>query len=206
MVDLPTGKMKSREGTVVDADDLMAEMRDTARQISGENGKFEDATEKERNILFDQLGKGALKYFLLKVDPKKRMLFNPAESIDFAGHTGPFIQYTHARIRSIIRKSNQELHALPEHIHLNASERDVIKTLLKFPDIIAEAGSTYSPAVLANYLFELAKDFNQLYQTTPILKEADPALLSLRLQICRLTAQVIQRGTALLGIEAPERM
>ncbi len=206
MVDLPTGKMKSREGTVVDADDLMAEMRDTAREISEELGKLDDATPEEKTKLFDTLGIGALKYYLLKVDPRKRMMFNPQESIDFAGHTGPFIQYTHARICSVLRKAGTVAGSINASVHIVPAEKDLLKRLTQYPGIVADAGKTYSPALVANYIYELTKDFNHFYQTVPILKEENKELLEFRVAASALTARVIKSGMALLGIRVPERM
>ncbi len=206
MVDLPSGKMKSREGTVVDADDLMDEMRQSAQDISEELGKLDDATEAEKKELYSMLGLGALKYFLLKVDPKKRMLFNPEESIDFAGHTGPFIQYTHARICSILRKAGTVAPSVVSGLHINPSEKTLVKRLAQYPDSIQEAARTYSPAVIANYVYELTKDFNHFYQTVPILKEENNDLLQFRVAVSSLTERVIKSGMKLLGIEVPERM
>ncbi|POY37421.1 arginine--tRNA ligase [Solitalea longa] len=206
MVDLPSGKMKSREGTVVDADDLLDEMIDTARQHTEDLGKVDDFTEEEKIELFRKIGLGALKYHLLKVDPKKRLMFDPNESIDFQGHTGPFIQYTYARIKSVIRKSEQADFAgiVPETI--NKDERELIQQLDKFPTIIADAAENYNPASVANYLYELAKGYNKFYHDNPILKNEDEELKKFRLALSSLTADVLNRGTSLLGIEVPERM
>ncbi|MCO4291526.1 arginine--tRNA ligase [Solitalea sp. MAHUQ-68] len=206
MVDLPSGKMKSREGTVVDADDLLDEMIDTARQHTEDLGKVDDFTEEEKVELFRKIGLGALKYHLLKVDPKKRLMFDPNESIDFQGHTGPFIQYTYARIKSVIRKSEQADFAgiVPETI--NKDERELIQQLDKFPTIIADAAENYNPASVANYLYELAKGYNKFYHDNPILKNEDEQLKKFRLALSSLTADVLNRGTSLLGIEVPERM
>ena len=206
MVDLPSGKMKSREGTVVDADDLMDEMVDTARAQSEERGKLEGMSSEEANELFETLGLGALKYFMLKVDPKKRMLFNPAESIDMQGNTGPFIQYTHARIKSILRKAEVETVAVPKLDAINANERVLIQLLNQYPEIIKLAGDEYSPAVIANYTYELAKEYNTFYHECPILIEEDEKVKSLRLAISALTAQVISASMKLLGVSVPERM
>ena len=206
MVDLPSGKMKSREGTVVDADDLMDEMVDTARAQSEERGKLEGMSSEEANELFETLGLGALKYFMLKVDPKKRMLFNPAESIDMQGNTGPFIQYTHARIKSVLRKAEVETVAVPKLDAINANERVLIQLLNQYPEIIKLAGDEYSPAVIANYTYELAKEYNTFYHECPILVEEDEKVKSLRLAISALTAQVISASMKLLGVSVPERM
>jgi len=206
MVDLPSGKMKSREGTVVDADDLMAEMRDTAREISEELGKLDDATPEEKTRLYDVLGLGALKYFLLKVDPKKRMMFNPQESIDFAGHTGPFIQYTHARICSVMRKAGSVSATINPSIQIVPAEKELLKRLTQYPQVVADAGKVYSPALIANYVYELTKEFNHFYQTVPILKEENKELLDFRIAVSSLTAKVISSGMRLLGITVPERM
>ncbi|MNS50760.1 Arginine--tRNA ligase [compost metagenome] len=206
MVDLPSGKMKSREGTVVDADDLVQEMIDTAAQHTEELGKVDDFSETEKTELFRQIGLGALKYHLLKVDPKKRIMFDPNESIDFQGHTGPFIQYSYARIRSVIRKSEgiEFTNVIPTV--LTKDERELIQQLDKFPIIIADAAESYSPAIIANYLYEVAKGYNKFYHETPILKAEDEQLKKSRLGLSSLTADVLQKGMALLGIEVPERM
>ncbi len=206
MVDLPSGKMKSREGTVVDADDLIEEMRQNAQNISEELGKLDDASTEEKQDLYKMLGLGALKYYLLKVDPKKRMLFNPEESIDFAGHTGPFIQYTHARICSILRKAGSVVPTINPSIHIQPSEKELLKRLSQYPTIIQEAANNISPAVVANYVYELTKDFNHFYQTVNILKEENKDLLEFRVAVCSLTERVIKSGMKLLGIEVPERM
>ena len=208
MVDLPSGKMKSREGTVVDADDLMDEMVETARAQSEERGKLEGLTEEDANQLFEMLGLGALKYFMLKVDPKKRMLFNPAESIDMQGNTGPFIQYTHARIKSVLRKAEEagaRLQRAP-HQTINQNERALIQLLHQFPETIKLAGDEYSPAVVANYTYELAKEYNTFYHECPILIEENENIKALRLTISALTAQVISSAMQLLGVSVPDRM
>lgn len=205
MVDLPTGKMKSREGTVVDADDLMDEMHQQARASTDELGKLEDASEEDKEELSEMIGLAALKYFLLKVDPKKRMMFDPEESIDFQGHTGPFIQYTHARIRSLLRKHGQDP-VMPERVEILLEEKEVIKLLLDYPAVIREAGEQYSPAMIANYTYELVKSFNQFYQAVPVLKEPDADKLNWRLTLSQLTAEVIRSSMQLLGIQVPERM
>jgi len=208
MVDLPSGKMKSREGTVVDADDLIAEMVDTAKQKTEELGKTNDFAEAEKAELYDTIGLGALKYFLLKVEPKKRLLFDPAESIDFQGNTGPFIQYTHARIKSLLsRASYQFAQADYANIKLTSTELDMIMLLAKYPTEISNAAKAYSPAFIANYLYEVAKLFNKFYhEVPPIIKEEDAAVKQHRLNICKITADVIKAGMTILGIKVPERM
>lgn len=208
MVDLPSGKMKSREGTVVDADDLIAEMVDTAKQKTEELGKINDFTETEKVELYDTIGLGALKYFLLKVEPKKRLLFDPAESIDFQGNTGPFIQYTHARIKSLLsRAAYQFAQADYANIQLTSTELDMIMLLAKYPTEISNAAKAYSPAFIANYLYEVAKLFNKFYhEVPPIIKEEDAAAKQHRLNICKITADVIKSGMTILGIKVPERM
>ena len=206
MVDLPSGKMKSREGTVVDADDLMDEMFETAKAQSAEKGKLDGLTEEEADSLFEMLGMGALKYFMLKVDPKKRMLFNPAESIDMQGNTGPFIQYTHARIKSVLRKAESPINKVPAVADINSNERSLIQLLNQYPEIIQLAGEEYSPAVIANYIYELAKEYNTFYHECPILIEADENVKQLRLVISQMTANVIASGMKLLGVQVPDRM
>lgn len=208
MVDLPEGKMKSREGTVVDADDLMKEMKDTAFQISEELGKTDGLGADEKDELFHTIGLGALKYFILKVDPKKRMLFDPKESVDFNGNTGPFIQYTHARIKSILRKNeiNQDLGKVIEG-DLTEMDFDLIKKWHEFPQIIEEAGEQLSPSIIANYTYDLVKTFNHFYQNiSSITKEENNALKSFRLNLCSTTAEIIKNSMGLLGINVPERM
>ena len=207
MVELPSGKMKSREGTVVDADDLIAEMEETAAEMSRSHGKNDDMPEEEQKALYHMLALGALKYFILKVDPTKNMLFNPAESIDFNGNTGPFIQYTHARIRSIVRKAPD----VPADIHsgipsLSDKERAVIKCLHDLPGTVQAAAENFSPAMIANYAYDLAKAFNSFYQDTPILREEDAALKAFRVQLCAVVAQALKNTMMILGIEVPERM
>lgn len=209
MVDLPSGKMKSREGTVVDADDLVAEMIQTARQKTEALGKINDFSENEKEELYYNIGLGALKYFLLKVEPKKRLLFDPAESIDFQGHTGPFIQYTHARIKSLLSKASYKLTVGSEQfaVGLLPTELEMIMLLAKYPEEVSAAAKAYSPAFLANYLYELAKLFNKFYhEVPPIVKEENVALKQHRLNICKLTADILKTGTAILGINVPERM
>lgn len=207
MVDLPSGKMKSREGTVVDADDLMAEMIQTAKDRSLELGKIEGFSEEESTQLFHNLGLGALKYFLLKVDPKKRMLFNPEESIDFQGNTGPFIQYTHSRICSIQRKANIEQNiTLDESIELADCEQELIYLLGLYDQKIEEACNQYSPSVIAQYIYDVAKQFNKFYNELSILNEENVAKKNLRLTLAGLTGKTIKHGSSLLGIVSPERM
>ena len=207
MVELPEGKMKSREGTVVDADDLIQQMYQEAKKTSEESGKLADISEAEREKLYHIIGLGALKYFIIKVDPKKTMLFNPKESIDFNGNTGPFIQYTHARIQSILRKATvaygpaDALGAQP-----SAKEVRLIKLLGLYPGKVAEAGAALSPAIIANYAYELAKDFNQYYHDTPILKEENAAVLKFRLALIDTLARTLRHAMALLGITLPDRM
>ncbi len=210
MVELPQGKMKSREGTVVDADDLMDEMFTTAKKTTEALGKIDGFSDEEKDKLFNMIGLGALKYFILKVDPKKNMLFNPEESIDFNGNTGPFIQYTHARIRSILRKAEERDIEGRKYdagrIVLNEKEKNLIKTLYAFPQVVQDAAADMSPAQMANYVYELAKEFNQFYHEHSVLNEPDPDVSLFRLQLSELTARVIKTATGLLGIEVPERM
>ena len=210
MVELPNGKMKSREGTVVDADDLIAQMIETAKTQTEEHGKTEGFTSEQASELYSQLALGALKYFILKVDPKKNMLFNPEESIDFNGNTGPFIQYTHARIRSIIRKSeNFDIMKMPssdEKVEFNSKEKEVLNCLFSFPTVVRQAGETYSPSLIANFAFDLAKNFNAFYQDTPILRENDEAKRNMRLRLSYFTGATIKTAMHLLGIDVPERM
>jgi len=211
MVDLPTGKMKSREGTVVDADDLMAEMIKEAEKQTRELGKIEGLSDAEANELFEMIGLGALKFFLLKVDPKKRMLFDPNESIQFQGFTGPFIQYTHARIKAILRKAvsmniSVQVDDVSKIASLEASEREILFLLTAYEQKVQEAANLYSPAVIANYAYELAKTYNQFYQTIPIFNEADQAKLKFRIAMSEMVAHVIKHAMSLLGIRVPERM
>lgn len=205
MVELPNGKMKSREGTVVDADDLIEEMEKTAQQMCEEHGKNSDMSAEEKKELYHTLALGALKYFILKVDPTKNMLFNPEESIDFNGNTGPFIQYTHARIRSIIKKG-EEYRSIELPSTLNIKEREVVKVLHNMPSLISSAAQNYSPAMVANYAYELSKAFNSFYQDTPILKETDTNLRSFRIELCQMVAHAIKNSMKILGIEVPNRM
>jgi arginyl-tRNA synthetase len=210
MVELPEGKMKSREGTIVDADELIKEMVDSARELSLELGKLEDYSDEEREEIFRKIGLGALKYYILKVDPKKNMTFNPVESIDFNGNTGPFIQYTYSRIRSVIRKGNQ-LNMKEDLAKLalarpKPKELEVIKILRKFNSIVGEAAATYSPAILANYCYDLAKEYNQFYHDHSILADEDENVRNFRFILSRVTSDILLSGMWLLGIEMPERM
>lgn len=211
MVELPNGRMKSREGTVVDADDLIAQMYETAKRTSSESGKLADLEEEERERLYRMIGLGALKYFIIKVDPKKTMLFNPEESIDFNGNTGPFIQYTHARIKSILRKS--EAAGVPGEVRMpdalcamSPMEIRLVKMLSQYQSKLAEAGASLSPAVMANYCYDLAKEFNRYYHDTPILREEDKDLMRMRLVIAGTVAETLRKAMSILGIELPERM
>ena len=208
MVELPEGKMKSREGTVVDADDLIESMYQEAKAASDESGKLADLSAEEKDALYHMIGLGALKYFILKVDPKKTMLFNPKESIDFNGNTGPFIQYTHARIRSILRKAEEQgLKAVTaDSAELSPKEVRLVKIVSAYPAKVAEAADSFSPAVLANYSYDLAKEFNQYYHDTQILREPDAVLLAMRLQLITVVADVLRSAMALLGIQLPDRM
>lgn len=207
MVDLPSGKMKSREGTVVDADDLMDEMIATAKQRTEELGKTEGLPEEDKTHLYNIIGMGALKYFLLKVEPKKRLLFDPNESIDFQGHTGPFIQYTHARIKSVLTKGNySDGQVIATPAALASSERDLIQLLGNYPASIEASAKEFSPAQLANYVYEVAKQYNKFYHEETILKAADAAVRDFRLHLSAATARIIANGMKLLGIEVPERM
>ena len=211
MVDLPSGKMKSREGTVVDADDLLEEMRSEAETRTRELGKTDGMSEEHAELLYRILGSGALKYFILKVDPKKRMLFNPSESIDFNGNTGPFIQYTFARISSLLRKGIEAGFSLSTEIplaitELHTKEKELLKLIYRFPTAIEEAAKGLSPALIATYVYELSKGFNSFYQEIPILKENNKKLISFRLQVCKRTSEIIKESMFLLGIDVPERM
>lgn len=210
MVELPEGRMKSREGTVVDADDLVTEMKETARSVSTELGKLSEFSGDEKEEIFMKIGLGALKYFILKVDPHKNMTFNPAESIDFNGNTGPFIQYTYARIKSVFRKAEQS-GLMPDPAGVRAAkpgpkEIDLVKLLRKYSDTVTEAAETYSPALIANYCYDLAREFNQFYHDFSILGEEDPSLRNFRLLLSKVTSQVLLSGMWLLGIDMPERM
>ena len=209
MVDLPSGKMKSREGTVVDADDLVSEMATTAKEISEELGKLEGYSQDEKNDLYSTIGLGALKYYILKVDPKKRILFDPKESIDFQGNTGPFIQYTYARIQSILRKANLEVKGVTTDLGfpLHEKEKALLKQLQVFPEVIQSAAAQHSPALLANYTYDLVKDFNSFYQNVPIVLGNDNEQSQVfRVQLSNLVAQTIKNAFGLLGINVPERM
>lgn len=206
MVELPSGKMKSREGTVVDADDLMVEMTQTAGKIAQELGKLDGYSEEEKQRLYKIIGLGALKYFMLKVDPKKTMLFNPEESVDFNGNTGPFIQYTYARIQSILRKAEVDLTEDFVNIVLQPKEKDLIKLMESYPTVIQNAAQAYSPAIVANFVYDLVKEYNSFYQAIPILPEKDEKLRIFRVQLSKKVGEIIQSGFALLGIEVPERM
>lgn len=206
MVDLPSGKMKSREGTVVDADDLTAEMTETAKIISEELGKLDGYSENEKNELFKTIGLGALKYFILKVDPKKRILFDPKSSVDFQGNTGPFIQYTYARIQSIIRKANFDYSNLLTGFELHEKEKELIKQLALFPETVQQAAANYSPAIIANYTYDLVKEFNSFYQNVSILGEENHDKKLFRVQISKKVADTIKQSFSLLGINVPERM
>jgi len=210
MVELPEGRMKSREGTIVDADDLIKEMLETAKEVSLELGKLTDFSDEEKEDIFRKIGLGALKYYILKVDPRKNMTFNPAESIDFNGNTGPFVQYTYARIKSVFRKAEQ-MEIIPEPGKLSkakagAKEMDLIKLLRKFPEIVSTAATGYSPALIANYCYDLSKEYNQFYHDFSILGEADPTVRNLRLILSKVTSEILFKGMWLLGIEMPERM
>ncbi|HUH48043.1 MAG TPA: DALR anticodon-binding domain-containing protein, partial [Arenibacter sp.] len=209
MVDLPSGKMKSREGTVVDADELMEDMAGTAAAISEELGKLEDYSGEEKEELYKIIGLGALKYYILKVDPKKRILFNPEESVDFQGNTGPFIQYTYARIQSILRKAEEfdlNLNLLPKMVVLQEKEKELLKQIQLFPDTIQLAAEGYSPALLANYTYDLVKEFNSFYQNVSILGETDDNMKIFRVLLAQKVGEVIKSAFALLGIQVPERM
>jgi arginyl-tRNA synthetase len=206
MVDLPSGKMKSREGTVVDADDLIVEMSTTAKEISDELGKLDGYTEQEKEALYKTIGLGALKYFILKVDPKKRILFDPKSSVDFQGNTGPFIQYTYARIQSIIRKADFDYSGSINTIELHEKEKELIKQLELFPEVIQQAAANFSPAIIANYTYDLVKEFNSFYQNVSILGEKEQDKKIIRVQLSKKVADTIKQAFLLLGIEVPERM
>ena len=209
MVELPEGKMKSREGTVVDADDLMAEMSDTARETSKELGKLDNCTPQEEEEIVRMVGLGALKYFILKVDPRKNMTFNPEESIDFNGNTGPFIQYTHARIQSVLRKAAEQNIEIPAHIgevELSEKEEGLVQLIAEFPQVIAQAAEEYNVSLVANYVYDLVKEYNQFYHDFSILREENETLRAFRLMISKNVALTIKKGMSLLGIDVPERM
>lgn len=209
MVELPEGKMKSREGTVVDADDLVADMIGTAREMGKELGRLDGYTDEEAENVYRILALGALKYFILKVDPKKNMTFNPKESIDFNGNTGPFVQYAYARIQSVLRKAAEngfEVPAAPVADALEAKEIQILRMIEQFPALVAEAGKVYSPALVANFAYDLAKEYNQFYHDYPIMKESDATKRGNRLLLCKVVAQVIKNALWILGIEVPDRM
>lgn len=210
MVELPEGRMKSREGTIVDADDLIKEMQETARVVSLELGKLVDFSDEEKEDIFRKIGLGALKYFILKVDPRKNMTFNPTESIDFNGNTGPFIQYTYARIKSVFRKAEQTgIHAEPGRLKeakAGAKEIELIKLLRKFSEIVSIAATDYSPALIANYCYDLAREYNQFYHDYSILGEDDTEVINFRLVLSKVTSEILYKGMWLLGIEMPKRM
>jgi arginyl-tRNA synthetase len=206
MVDLPTGKMKSREGTVVDADDLMEEMSQKAKEITTDLGKLEDLEETEKEVLYNSIGMAALKYFMLKVDPKKKMLFNPEESIDFNGNTGPFIQYTHARIQAILRRGKERRSVPFAEFELEDKEKSVLRLVKKLPEIIEESAVNYSPAVLCNYLYDLVKAYNSFYQSMPIFDDENAGQESFRIELTKQAGETIGFCLTLLGINAPERM
>ena len=206
MVDLPSGKMKSREGTVVDADDLMQDMTNTAKQISEDLGKLESYSAEEKAKLYKTIGLGALKYYILKVDPKKRILFNPEESVDFAGNTGPFIQYTYARIQSIIRKADFDFSTKAEIVEMHEKEKELVKQIELFPEVIQNAAQNHSPALIANYTYDLVKEYNSFYQSVHILGELDLTKKIFRVQLSQKVGEVIKSAFTLLGIEVPERM
>ena len=206
MVDLPSGKMKSREGTVVDADDLIFEMTQTAKTISEELGKIDDFSIRDKEDLYQTIGLGALKYYILKVDPKKRILFNPEESVDFHGNTGPFIQYTYARIQSILRKAGLVNSIYVADYQLHTKEKAVLKMLQLYPEVIQQAAANYSPAIVANYTYDLVKEFNSFYQNVSILAAETDIEKSFRVKLARAVAEVIKSSFSLLGIDVPERM
>ena len=206
MVDLPSGKMKSREGTVVDADDLMNEMTTTAQKIAEDLGKLDSYSVEEKANLYNTIGLGALKYYILKVDPKKRILFNPEESVDFAGNTGPFIQYTYARIQSIIRKANFDYSETASVVELHEKEKELVKQLELFPEVIQNAAHNHSPALLANYTYDLVREYNSFYQAVPILGEEDLSKKIFRVQLSKKVADTIAASFRLLGINVPDRM
>jgi len=209
MVELPHGKMKSREGTVVDADELMDDMYKTAESMAMELGKADDLNKDEASKLFEMISLGALKYFILRVDPKKNMLFNPEESIDFNGHTGPFIQYTHARIQSLIKKAESRGMKPDDGVFtgdVHPKEKEIIKLLYSYPEVIMEAASQYSPSTVAAFVYDLAREYNQFYQEISILREEDSAKAAFRLSLSYFTASVISSAMELLGIHVPEKM
>lgn len=204
MVELPSGKMKSREGTVVDADDLMFDVVTKAKEMTQERGHIDGMSEKEKEALYNLIGMGGLKYYLLKIDPRKSMLYDPGESIELNGNTGPFIQYTHARIKSLLKKGSKKSEF--NSVKINKEEKEIIKQMVAFPEVIAEAGSTHSPALIANYTYELVKMYNHFYQSVPILKEDAIELQNMRLVLSENVAKILHQGMRLLGIDVPERM
>ena len=206
MVDLPSGKMKSREGTVVDADDLIFEMTTTAKSISLELGKLEGYSESEKKQTYTNIGLGALKYFILKVDPKKTILFDPKASVDFQGNTGPFIQYTYARIQAILRKSEIDYKGAIPEVHLNEKEKNILKQLQAFPEVVQQAAVNYSPAYIANYTYDLVKEFNSFYQNISIFGAASKSEMCFRVQLCSVVGETVKKAFELLGIQVPKRM
>ena len=206
MVDLPSGKMKSREGTVVDADDLIEQMRNTAQEISEEVGKLGGLSSTEKETLYQNIGLGALKYYILKVDPKKRILFDPKESVDFNGNTGPFIQYAHARIKSLLDKETERVFSYSSNFQLELVEKSILKHLFIFPEIILQAGQIKSPALIANYIYDLVKSFNTFYQNVPVLSVKNADQKEFRMRLCEKVAEVIDNACSLLGIDVPHRM
>lgn len=206
MVELPNGKMKSREGTVVDADELMEEMYLTAKEKAQELGKMESLTEEEKEKSYETVGLGALKYYILKIDPKKKILFNPAESIDFNGNTGPFIQYTYARIQSLLNRAEYKEGNISEDYQLNASEKELLVMASQFNEVIAKAAETLSPAQVANYVYDLVKSYNSFYQNNPILNQDNEDAKQLRLKLSKVTGNIIQKALDLLGIGTVNRM
>ena len=208
MVDLPSGKMKSREGTVVDADELILEMISNASKLSSDLGKLDDLSSNDKNILNHTIGLGALKYYILKVDPKKRILFDPNDSIDFNGNTGPFIQYTHARIQSLLLNKSKNLnHEFDiDQLDINSKELDVLKQIAKFPEVLEQSATELSPYILANYLYSLVKSYNSFYQDFPIITEPVENSKNFRIQLSNMTSNLIEKGMKILGIEMPLRM
>jgi len=206
MVDLPSGKMKSREGTVVDADDLIIEMTATAQEISQDLGKLDGYSQDDKESIYNTIGLGALKYFILKVDPKKRILFDPKESVDFQGNTGPFIQYTYARIQAILRKATSTSQSDLNTVNLHPKEKELIKQLQLFPEVIQNAAQNHSPALIANYTYDLVKDFNSFYQNVSILGAENQNEKLFRVQLSQVVGNTIKNAFSLLGINVPERM
>lgn len=206
MVELPEGKMKSREGTVVDADDLMDEMVQTAKDKAEELGKVDALSDLDKEKSYENVGLGALKYFILKIDPKKKILFNPAESVDFNGNTGPFIQYTYARIQSLLKKSGKEDTTFPDGYQLNSYEKNVAILLSNYKEVLEKAAENLSPALIANYIYEVVKSYNTFYQSNPILNQEDENIINFRLHLSKLTAETIKKSLDLLGIQTVDRM